>query len=84
MRTGKRKVGHILVAVAVILVAVAWTFTGITFDDGMKDWRDGDLIVQQSSDVPVLPVCGAAAGAGGGRNHCGARDAGQARRLLSR
>ena len=58
MRTGKRKVGHILVAVAVILVAVAWTFTGITFDDGMKDWRDGDLIVQQSSDVPVLPVFG--------------------------
>ena len=58
MKKGKRRVDYIFIAAAVVLVAVAWAFTGITFETGMKDWRDGDLIVQQATDVPVLPVFG--------------------------
>jgi|GEM_PF-3267554 len=58
MRKGKQRVDYIFVAAAFALVAVAWAFTGIKFDQGMQDWRDGDLIVQQAPDVPVLPVFG--------------------------
>lgn len=58
MKKGKRRVDYIFIAAAVVLVAVAWAFNGITFETGMKDWRDGDLIVQQATDVPVLPVFG--------------------------
>lgn len=58
MKKGKRRVDYIFIAVAFALVAVAWSFTGITFETGMKDWRDGDLVVQQAPDVPVLPVFG--------------------------
>lgn len=58
MKKGKRRVDYIFVAAAAVLVAVAWAFNGITFETGMKDWRDGDLVVQQATDVPVLPVFG--------------------------
>lgn len=58
MKKGKRRVDYIFYAAAFALAVVAWAFSGIKFDKGMKDWRDGDLIVQQAPDVPVLPVFG--------------------------
>jgi len=58
MKRGKRKVDHIIIGAAVILVGAAWVFSGISLDTSMKDWRDGDLVVQQSSFVPILPVFG--------------------------
>ena len=63
MKRGKRKVEHILVGVAVTILAAAWMLSGIELETGMKDWREGDLIVQHSSRVPVLPVFGDPPGA---------------------
>ncbi len=58
MKRGKRKVEHILVGAAIAVLAAAWMMSGIKLDTGMDDWRDGDLIVQQSASVPILPLFG--------------------------
>lgn len=53
---GKKRVEPIFLAVVLATVVAAWFISGITFDKGMQDWRDGDLILQHTSADNGLPV----------------------------
>ena len=52
----KINVEHVLMGATGVVVLAAWLLSGVSFETGMKDWRDGDLIVQESKSVPVLPA----------------------------
>jgi hypothetical protein len=52
----KMNVEHVLMGATGVVVLAAWLLSGVSFETGMKDWRDGDLIVQESKSVPVLPA----------------------------
>lgn len=52
----KLHIEHILVGATAVVVMAAWLLSGDSFETGMKDWRDGDIIVQESKSVPVLPA----------------------------
>lgn len=52
----KFNVEHVLMGATGVVVLAAWLLSGVSFETGMKDWRDGDIIVQESKSVPVLPA----------------------------
>lgn len=52
----KFNVEHVLIGATAVVVVAAWLLSGVSFDRGMKDWRDGDIVVQESKSVPVLPA----------------------------
>lgn len=53
---GKKRVEPIFLAAVLATVVAGWFISGITFERGMQDWRDGDLILQHTTADHGLPV----------------------------
>lgn len=54
----KKNAEYFFVGAAVLVVSVGYIWSTVTTRVEPVQWNDGDLVVQRSNDIPVLPVFG--------------------------